>query len=353
MSDETYAFVAEWFDPQAEIARQYLLQYFADGSLEMIDKKSLRPFLKRIKFPSINKVDLFVGACVTVYSRQIHLIDAANEYTRSLLKSRGGNRVVLVKPSGYRVLGQIISAIEMCNVAIVNVRMIHLQSVDMPQVLQLLEPDSNNNSSLHSKATVDEYTQDFSVPIEFSLGTPAAFDDVLSRLVAARLRAHVSVVSGTAAWLFDGERFGTTAAFTCCTLGLVRPRVVKEGKLGEVVGAILREGFEISALKLVHVQANAMNEFLAVYKDVTRQYHELVKYMSSGPIVALELRGDGDVVGRFQALCGPFDVQIARELAPASLRARFGKTNLHNGVHCTDCPEDGALEVAYFFRHLP
>ncbi|OQS01998.1 hypothetical protein THRCLA_05590 [Thraustotheca clavata] len=267
MSDETYAFIAEWFDPQAQIARQYLLQYFSDGSLEMIDKKSCKPFLKRIKYPGITKVDLFIGACVTV-------------------------------------------------------------------------------------ALLDEYTRDFSVVLQFSLGVPTAFDDVIQNLEKSRLREHVNIVNGSATLFFQPEAFPTTSTFDCCTLCLIRPRVVKDGKVGEVINAILCEEFEISALKLLHVEAGAINEFLAIYKDVTRQYHELVKYMSSGPLIAMEIRGHGDIVERFQSLCGPFDVQIARELAPTSLRARFGKTNIHNGVHCTDCSEDGVLECQYFFRVL-
>jgi nucleoside-diphosphate kinase len=30
----------------------------------------------------------------------------------------------------------------------------------------------------------------------------------------------------------------------------------------------------------------------------------------------------------------------------------FGKSKAKNGVHCTDLPEDGTLEVEYFFNIL-
>lgn len=46
----------------------------------------------------------------------------------------------------------------------------------------------------------------------------------------------------------------------------------------------------------------------------------------------------------FQDLC--------RQLYPDSLRAQYGKTIIHNAVHCTDLPEDGELEVEYFFKLL-
>ncbi|ETW02564.1 hypothetical protein, variant [Aphanomyces invadans] len=328
---EVYSFVAEWFDPQAEVARSFLLTYYAnDGSLEMVDKKSLKPFLKRIKFPGLKVVDLFVGACVSVYSRQINLVDCANEYTRTLLASRGANTLFLINPAGYRSIGCIISALEACHLSLVKLRMIHIKPNDLAIVCKHVDGmDPSPESS-------QEWTRDFSVAIEVSVGGPAAVSDALRQLGSAR----AFIVTGRASpYFFDANAFPTTAAMDdCSTLCLIRPRVVKAG-------------FEISALKLVHVPVAAIDAFLAIYKPVTRQYHELVKYMSSGPLVAVEVRGN-DVVNRFQEFCGPFDVQVARELAPTTLRAVFGHTNMQNAVHCTDCPEDGGLETQFFFRVL-
>jgi nucleoside-diphosphate kinase len=77
----------------------------------------------------------------------------------------------------------------------------------------------------------------------------------------------------------------------------------------------------------------------------------MLKYMCSSPCLALEVRGE-DVVRRFRDLCGPFDVQVAKTLRPDSLRARFGRSNIYNALHCTDCPEDGVLECQFVFRSL-
>lgn len=49
---------------------------------------------------------------------------------------------------------------------------------------------------------------------------------------------------------------------------------------------------------------------------------------------------------------GPLDPEIARVLRPDSLRAKFGFDKVRNAVHCTDLPEDGALETHYFFKIL-
>ena len=54
-----------------------------------------------------------------------------------------------------------------------------------------------------------------------------------------------------------------------------------------------------------------------------------------------------------RGLCGAHDPEIASHLHKGSLRARFGESKVKNAVHCTDLPEDGPLEVTYFFGILP
>lgn len=57
-------------------------------------------------------------------------------------------------------------------------------------------------------------------------------------------------------------------------------------------------------------------------------------------------------VKSFRDLCGPHDPEIARTLRPNTLRAKFGIDRVKNAIHCTDLPEDGILEVEYFFNIL-
>ena len=57
-------------------------------------------------------------------------------------------------------------------------------------------------------------------------------------------------------------------------------------------------------------------------------------------------------IADFRELVGPADVELATTLRPGSLRARFGKSRVLNGLHCTDLPEDGDLECNYFFANL-
>lgn len=67
--------------------------------------------------------------------------------------------------------------------------------------------------------------------------------------------------------------------------------------------------------------------------------------------MALEIHAT-DAPRTFREFCGPADPEIARHLRPATLRALYGKNKVQNAVHCTDLPDDGILEVQYFFKIL-
>lgn len=89
-------------------------------------------------------------------------------------------------------------------------------------------------------------------------------------------------------------------------------------------------------------------EFFEVYKGVVPEYVALTEHMTTGPCIALEVRQE-NVVKAFRELAGPADPEIAKNLRPTTLRARFGIDKVRNAVHCTDLPEDGTLESEYFF----
>ena len=52
-------------------------------------------------------------------------------------------------------------------------------------------------------------------------------------------------------------------------------------------------------------------------------YSTLVDFMTSGPVLAFEMRGEG-AISRWRELLGPTDSSVARSDKPSSIRARFG-----------------------------
>merc|ERR1712098_114540 len=110
-------------------------------------------------------------------------------------------------------------------------------------------------------------------------------------------------------------------------------------------------GFEISAMRIWHMDKATSEEFLEVYKGVLPEYHENCGQLCTGPSLVMEVRQE-DAVASFRKLVGPMDPEVARHLRPTTIRAKYGVDRVQNALHCTDMPEDGLLEVEYFFNIL-
>ena len=111
---------------------------------------------------------------------------------------------------------------------------------------------------------------------------------------------------------------------------------------------ILQEGFEISAMQMFNLDKPTAEEVFEVYKGVLPEFVGMIHNMTCGPCIVLEIRQE-NAVKSFRELCGPMDPEIAKNLRPGTIRARFGHSRTVNAIHCTDLEEDGQLEVEYFF----
>jgi nucleoside-diphosphate kinase len=74
-------------------------------------------------------------------------------------------------------------------------------------------------------------------------------------------------------------------------------------------------------------------------------YADLVKFMTSGPVVVQVLEGEG-AIAKNRELMGATNPQ---EAAAGTIRADFATTIDANAVHGSDSPESAAREIAYFF----
>jgi len=142
--------------------------------------------------------------------------------------------------------------------------------------------------------------------------------------------------------LFFGE-LKTTALLNNCTCCVIKPHIVKAGLVGQIIDAILEEGFEISAMQMFNLDRPTAEEFLEIYRGVLPEFIAITEQMTTGPCIALEIRQE-NAVQAFRDLVGPMDPEIAKNLRPNSLRARFGVDRTRNALHCTDLAEDGVLE---------
>lgn len=128
------------------------------------------------------------------------------------------------------------------------------------------------------------------------------------------------------------------------TLAILKPDTVKRNLMGEVVGRIEKAGFHILAMKMVKLTGETAGGFYAVHRG-RPFYDNLVKFMSSGPCVPIALEKE-NAVADFRTLIGATDPNDA---APGTIRKQFAASKGENIVHGSDSPENGRIEIAYFF----
>ncbi|MCS7000288.1 MAG: nucleoside-diphosphate kinase [Bacteroidota bacterium] len=128
------------------------------------------------------------------------------------------------------------------------------------------------------------------------------------------------------------------------TLAIIKPDAVAAGVVGEIIAQIQQAGFRIRAMKLVRLSAEQAGAFYAVHRE-RPFYAELVRFMSSGPVVPMVLEKD-NAVADFRALIGATD---PAEAAEGTIRKRFGRSKGENAIHGSDSPENARVEIAFFF----
>lgn len=128
------------------------------------------------------------------------------------------------------------------------------------------------------------------------------------------------------------------------TFTMIKPDATQENHIGGILSMIEAGGFRIVALKKVALTPERAGEFYAVHKE-RPFYGDLVKYMSSGPIVAAILEKD-NAVADFRTLIGATNPANAEE---GTIRKKYAKSIEANAVHGSDSDENAQIEGNFFF----
>ena len=128
------------------------------------------------------------------------------------------------------------------------------------------------------------------------------------------------------------------------TLSIVKPDGVKGNLIGEVYRRFERAGLSIIAARMLQLSQREAEGFYAVHRE-RPFFRDLVRYMTSGPVIVQVLEGDG-AVARHRDIMGATD---PKQAAPGTIRADFASSIEQNVVHGSDGPETAAREIAYFF----
>ena len=129
------------------------------------------------------------------------------------------------------------------------------------------------------------------------------------------------------------------------TLSILKPDVVANNAIGGVISYIEKAGLKIVAARMQHLTQREAEGFYAVHKE-RPFFGDLVKFMTSGPVVVMALEGE-NAVARYREIMGATDPKKA---APGTIRADFASSIDENACHGSDSLENAAIEIAYFFR---
>jgi len=128
------------------------------------------------------------------------------------------------------------------------------------------------------------------------------------------------------------------------TLAILKPDCVQKNLIGKVITQITEAGFKIVAMKMTHLNEASAGGFYEVHKE-RPFYADLVKYMTSGPVVPIALEKE-NAVEDFRKLIGATN---PKEAAEGTIRRLYADSIEANIVHGSDSDENAAIEISHFF----
>jgi nucleoside-diphosphate kinase len=129
------------------------------------------------------------------------------------------------------------------------------------------------------------------------------------------------------------------------TFSIVKPDGVARNLIGEVLSRFEKAGLKVIAARMQHLSQRDAEGFYAVHA-ARPFFKDLVKYMTSGPVLLQVLEGE-NAIAKNREIMGATDPKKA---APGTIRADLAQSIEANTVHGSDAPETAAIEIAYFFR---
>ena len=128
------------------------------------------------------------------------------------------------------------------------------------------------------------------------------------------------------------------------TFSILKPDATRRNLTGAINARIESNGLRIIAQKRIHMTEEQAKTFYAVHKE-RPFYMDLVKFMTSGPVVVQVLEGE-NAVAKYREVMGATNPANA---ADGTIRKDFAESMEANSVHGSDSAENAAIEIAYFF----
>jgi nucleoside-diphosphate kinase len=121
------------------------------------------------------------------------------------------------------------------------------------------------------------------------------------------------------------------------TFSIIKPDATRRNLTGAVTKMLEEAGLRVVASKRIQMTREQAEGFYAVHKE-RPFFGELVSFMISGPVVAMQR--NRDIMGA----TNPANAE------PGTIRKELAESIEANTVHGSDSDENAAIEIAYFFK---
>ncbi|WP_221290635.1 nucleoside-diphosphate kinase [Stygiolobus caldivivus] len=125
---------------------------------------------------------------------------------------------------------------------------------------------------------------------------------------------------------------------------MIKPDGVKRRLIGEIISRFEKRGFNIVAMKLIHMDRATAERLYEEHRGKSF-YEELINYITSGPVVCMVIEGD-EAVSVVRKMIGNTD---PKDAPPGTIRGDFALSKSENVIHASDSEEKAKREMGIFF----
>jgi nucleoside-diphosphate kinase len=128
------------------------------------------------------------------------------------------------------------------------------------------------------------------------------------------------------------------------SLVLIKPDAVQRGLAGEIISRLEKKGLKIVAMRMLRMDEALAQRHYAIHNGKPF-YQDLVRFITSGPIIAIVFQGN-NAVEAIRQMAGLTDPAKA---STGTIRGDMGMDIGHNLIHGSDSLENASTEIDLFF----
>ena len=128
------------------------------------------------------------------------------------------------------------------------------------------------------------------------------------------------------------------------TLSIIKPDATKRNITGKIIQKFEDGGLSVVAQRRLLLTQEQAEGFYSIHKE-RPFYNDLVRFMTSGPVVVQVLEGE-NAIQRNRDIMGATNPEEANK---GTIRKEYALNIEANSVHGSDSEENAAIEIAFFF----